>query len=333
MNKWQKQFTLEHLRDAAACYGVHEDDIAKVGGFENLVYAMKYRGHTAILRVTHESHRTERQVQAELNFVHHLAEHQVNVCKPLPSPGGRLLEQLPSEHGTFLLSAFEKAPGGHVNGSHPAWNDSLFEEWGRITALMHAAAVPYTVPAGEPDRETEDEPAYSPSAEMPEEGRLLYEAFRRYEEQIGSLPRSKESYGICHRDLHHGNFYVDNGVIYAFDFDDCGYDYFVQDIAMAVYYASTFPQWSTPAASREQTTEAARRVFASFMEGYGKVRRIDDYWLKQLPLFIEKRRIDLCMILAEEWRGGSEAQRHWLCWNIEGIANGTPCMDLDLGQN
>lgn len=331
MNNWQKQFTSERLDAAAARYGLSGAAISKVGGFENLVYAMDFNGKSTILRVTHDSHRTETQVQAELNFVAYLAEHGVLVCKPLPSPGGRLLESIPAENGTFLLTAFEKAPGGHVHGGHPAWDDSLFREWGRITGLMHACAVKYSVPDGEPDRITEDESPYDPaSSEHSDEMVMLHHAFQRCEEQILRLPRSGESFGMCHRDLHHGNFYVDGGIIQAFDFDDCGYDYFVQDIAMAVYYASTFPQWSTPAASREQTTGAASRFMASFMDGYNGVHRIDPYWLKQLPLFIEKRRIDLCMILWDSWSSGTEGQRDWLRWNLRAIAEGQPCMDLDI---
>lgn len=332
MNNWQKQFTAARLNAAAACYGIAGERIAKVGGFENLVYSMNLNDGNVILRVTHDSHRTEKQVQAELNYIAYLADHGVHVCKPLPSPGGRLMERLPTEDGTFLLTAFERAPGGHVHGGHPEWNESLFREWGRITGLMHACALNYSVPKGEPDRITEDEPPYDPaSAELSSEMLMLHQAFKKYEDQISRLPRSGESYGMCHRDLHQGNFHADGGVIYAFDFDDCGYDYFVQDIAMAVYYAATFPQWSTPAGSREQTTEAANRFLAGFMEGYNKVHRIEPYWMKQLPLFIEKRRIDLCMILWEEWSAGTEGQRNWLRWNWSGIAEGQPCMDLQFG--
>jgi Ser/Thr protein kinase RdoA (MazF antagonist) len=331
MDNWQKLFTAESLDSAAACYAITGEQIAKVGGFENLVYSMKLNDRNVILRVTHDSHRTEEQVLAELNFVAYLAGQGVHVCRPLPSPSGRLLESIPGESGTFLLTAFERAPGGHVHGGHPEWNESLFREWGRITGLMHACALNYSVPKGGPDRDMEDDPPYDPdSAELPAEMLMLHGAFKKYEEKISRLPRSKESYGMCHRDLHQGNFHADGGVIHAFDFDDCGYDYFVHDIAMAVYYAATFPQWSTPAGSREQTTEAANRFLASFMEGYNGVHRIEPYWMKQLPLFIEKRRIDLCMILGEEWSAGTEGQRHWLSWNLKGIAEDQPCMDLEL---
>lgn len=331
MNNWQKHFTSAHLNSAAACYGIPGSNITKAGGFENLVYSMNYNDKSTILRITHDSHRTERQVHAELNFVMHLAEHNVNVCKPLPSPGGRLLEQIPCEGGTYLLTAFEKARGGHVHGGLPEWNDSLFREWGRITGLMHSCVVNYSVPEGAPDRITDDEPPCNPSSDLRAEMQMLYQAFKKYEEQIMLLPKCKDSFGLCHRDLHHGNFFVENGVIFAFDFDDCGYDYFVQDIAMAVYYASSFPRWGSPAASREQTSESADRFLASFLEGYGKVRRIDPYWMKQLPLFIEKRRIDLSMILWDEWGTGTQEQRDWLRWNLNGIANDQPCMDLKLG--
>ncbi|MHA6482462.1 phosphotransferase enzyme family protein [Paenibacillus sp. strain BS8-2] len=331
MNSWHKGFTDDRLAEAATCYGIRGNEIAKVGGFENLIYGMNQQGDNTILRITHTSHRTEEQVQAELNFVLYLAECEVNVCKPLPSPSGRLIERIAGESGTFLATAFERAPGGHIYGGQTEWNDSLFAEWGRITGRMHQCALNYISREGGPNRMTQDEPPYEPAPDLPEEERMLSQSFKLYEERILRLPRSRYRYGMCHRDLHHGNFYVDQGRIHAFDFDDCGDDYFVQDMAMAVYYAATFPQWSTPASGREQTTEAAKRFFAHFMEGYAKERSVSSQELEQLSLFVEKRRIDLCMILLNEWRKGTEAQQHWLRWNIEGIANGEPCMDLELG--
>ncbi|EGG34281.1 phosphotransferase [Paenibacillus sp. HGF5] len=56
--------------------------------------------------------------------------------------------------------------------------------------------------------------------------------------KLTSLPKSKDTYGLTHTDFHQSNFYLHNGDIYLFDFDDCGYTYFVNDIANGWFNAT-----------------------------------------------------------------------------------------------
>jgi len=41
---------------------------------------------------------------------------------------------------------------------------------------------------------------------------------------------------LIHTDVHAGNFFVDDGRITVFDFDDSSYQWFASDIAIALYY-------------------------------------------------------------------------------------------------
>jgi Ser/Thr protein kinase RdoA (MazF antagonist) len=58
---------------------------------------------------------------------------------------------------------------------------------------------------------------------------------------LRSLPTPVDGYGLLHTDLHHGNFFVDEGRITAFDFDDIGYNWFASDIAVLLLRAISFP--------------------------------------------------------------------------------------------
>ncbi|WP_019535336.1 phosphotransferase enzyme family protein [Paenibacillus ginsengihumi] len=334
MAQWQTALNEQHLAEAAKRYGVAEEDIVKVGGFENLVFRFGYAGIDAILRVSHTSHRSVRQIEAEIDWLLHLAQEGVGVSRPLASAGGNLMETIPHSEGQFILNAFEKAAGEQVHAEHPAWGPALFEEWGRTIGRMHACAKTYTLPKGMARRMREDMDltlSEDKFASWQPEAIEVYRKYRELESLIRDLPQDEDGYGMCHRDLHHGNFFVSGGRICAFDFDDCGYDYFAHDIAMAVYYASMFPGGGMPESDREKASDSANRFFERFMRGYFLENRLDEAWLRHLPLFMNQRHCELSLILLELWgENGTVAERAWIKRNLTAMVSGQPCFELDV---
>ncbi|AJY75463.1 phosphotransferase enzyme family protein [Paenibacillus beijingensis] len=332
MDNWQTTFTKERLAAASQRFGINPETARRIGGFENILYGYRSKGRDLVLRVSHSSHRPADQILAELNWVGYLADNGASVAKPVPSDLGSLIEVMEADRGYFTLTGFERAPGGHADARHGEWGTKLFEAWGQLTAEMHALAKTYNVTRGMPVRPDQDTLAFdTESFASPEE----WGAWRKYaevSEAISALPRGREGFGLCHRDLHHGNFFVSDGRITAFDFDDCGYDYFVQDIAMAVYYASVFPVWNGPLYDNDEISAFANRFLQHFMKGYNRAGRLGDEWLRELPLFIERRRSDLCLILFNAWsaESASDARRKWLVHNLAEIRSGVPCMALDV---
>lgn len=332
MANWQQTFTEERFALASQRFGINPETVRKIGGFDNLLYGYRSKGRDLVLRVSHSSRRPADQILAELHWVGYLADNGVSVAKPVPSDLGSLIEVLEGDGGYFTLTGFERAPGSHVNARRAEWGPKLFEAWGRLTGEMHALAKTYRVTPGFPVRPDRDEvPVSVESAAAPEarEARRVYE---EASEAIGALPQGPEGFGLCHRDLHHGNFFVADGTITAFDFDDCGYDYFIQDIAMPLYYASVFPVPDSPLYVHGEISDFANRFLDHFLKGYGSANRLDGSWLRKLPLFVERRRSELCLILFREWGALPEgdARRQWLDRNLEDIRSGVPCMTLDL---
>jgi Ser/Thr protein kinase RdoA (MazF antagonist) len=68
-------------------------------------------------------------------------------------------------------------------------------------------------------------------------GELIQEKWREYIHSLSKLPKDKEVYGLIHNDLHQGNFTYYDGEISVFDFGDCEFNWFVQDIAISLYHA------------------------------------------------------------------------------------------------
>nr|WP_275444621.1 phosphotransferase [Paenibacillus sp. ACRRX] len=327
----QHLFTEEQLQLSAQRLGIEVDRLYPIGGFENIIYGFEQGGRDLILRISHSAHRSAAQIESELDWVHFLAEQGVRVVCPMPFSSGQFIERLEAEEGYFTLAVFEKAEGSHVNASHELWGPHLFELWGEITGDMHAKTVGYRVAEGLESRPHQDDLGLAVDRFSDVEHEL-YHKLSEVSAAIDALPRVTDHYGLCHRDLHQSNFFVDSSGITAFDFDDCGYDYFLQDIAIAVFYGSVFGNKQQIEYEEARVSTAANEVFRHFMTGYNRKYQLDKKWLVHLPLFIEKRRVELTLLLYTIW--GSQAvdenKRAWLAHNVDGIRNGIPCMQLLL---
>lgn len=316
---------------AAHHFAADGGSVRKVGGFENIIYQFEQGGVPRIMRFSHSARREEREILSELDWLLHLHKHDLQVCAPIASSDDRLVVPIDDgADGQFLVSVFERAPGRHLNGQDHEWGASLFEEWGKVTASFHEASRNYVVPPHLPRRgndEGETEPEQLQTLSAAEQ--MLEAAFMRSLHETEQLPKGGTDYGMCHRDLHHGNFKVHKGRIIAFDFDDCRFDYYAQDLAMAIYYGTIFNVWEAPLSDPLQAEEQAGRFVAAFLHGYAQIGHPDQQMLRQIPLFIEKRRCDLAMMLYPHWsKHGTDGQKRWLTASVTQINNGVPCMRL-----
>jgi Ser/Thr protein kinase RdoA (MazF antagonist) len=142
--------------------------------------------------------------------------------------------------------------------------------------------------------------------------------------QIRQLP--KTDYGLIHQDAHPANLFVDaSGQITLFDFDDCGYGWFIYDIAMVVFYTVM-----------HEPTDKIREFFRAFWQGYQQENHLDSAWLAHIPLFLKYREIDLYGITYrsfgdhyddDEWAGAYMKGRR------ERLLNDVPFMDVDFTQS
>lgn len=335
MKVWKEQLDPDlHLDIAAERFAIDRGSLRKIGGFENVVYAGKRGENEVILRISHTDHRSIEVAEAELHWVEDLSRRGASVCRPIASVFGKYLEAIESGEGQWLLSMWEKAPGKHVDGNDPTWGPGLFQHWGEVTGILHSFAKDYRLPAGMTPR-----PDMTGMNILPHEiGRpspvkeLLLEKYQEVSRKTSSLPRTRYNFGLSHRDLHPGNFFVDEGHITVFDFDDCGYDYFVHDIAMATYYASVFAIRGVPTSDPGDVSTRANRFIREFIKGYRRHQDIGAQELSTLPLFAERRRIELTVLLLDIW-GDDHAhprRRIWLERNIKDIEDNVPCLALDV---
>lgn len=285
-------FTEDILAQAAAKYTMDPNSLKKIGGFENYVYGYMQTGREYVLRITHSSHRTKELVQAELDWVEYLAKNQAAVCMPVYSIHGHLVEKIPvSDEHYFLATAFERAPGRHMQA--PDASDQLFREWGRTIGRMHRLTKDYLLKTSESKRPAwhEDKIFEHAKEYLPEDHWVVADKLSALTQRLKTLPQDRDGYGLIHTDIHAGNFFIHEGHITVFDFDDCSYQYFISDIAIALFYCLLSPD--TP----ENKLAFANRFLNAFLHGYREENHLDGYWIQLLPDFLKLRELELYVVI------------------------------------
>lgn len=79
----------------------------------------------------------------------------------------------------------------------------------------------------------------------------------------------------------------DKGIT-LFDFDEAQYSWFVEDIAIPLYYLIYVYGGDE---GKEERISQTSRFMDHFLKGYKQHNSIEDYWLKQIPLFLQLREV------------------------------------------
>ncbi|HEU5139939.1 MAG TPA: phosphotransferase [Bacillales bacterium] len=287
MNKMEKKaqeaFSDCILQESMKRYGIEEGQIRKLGGFESFVYEYEKGGKDYVLRISHSSHRSLDQIKGEIEWVNHLASNQVSVSKAVPSKENQFVETIPADDNHFSVVSFEKAPGRPPGKED--WNDDLFRQMGRMTGKMHALAKEFQPEYRRPEWDEEMKAFGEKFLDFAEP--TVAKQFQELQEYPREFSKDPSEYGLIHADFHRGNFFVEEGTITLFDFDDSQYSWLVEDIAMALFYAIS------PDCRNHEDLAFARHFYDCYMEGYHRENTLASKWLQEIPYFLKRREVDV----------------------------------------
>lgn len=291
MEAWVEQlFTEKLLAKAADRYGANAAKAKKLGDFENYVFEVHKGNQPYILRLTHSSHRSKNDVLAELEWINYLHHKGINASLVHKSLNGELVEELQVGDSSFLVCLFDKAPGNPIKLDDAHFGAALFEKWGEMTGKMHRVTMDYQEGSAKRDHWTKDDLIDLRPYLDQEKDDLIIEGNEKLVKKIGEYPESKQDFGLIHSDIHPGNFFIHNGEVHVFDFDDSTYFYYVSDIAIPLYYACW---WKHRNSSREERAAFGKEFLTCFLKGYLKENKIEEEWIQRLPEFLKLR--DYCL--------------------------------------
>lgn len=96
--------------------------------------------------------------------------------------------------------------------------------------------------------------------------------------------RDNKNYGLIHADLRLANLIIENETIKVIDFDDCGFGWYLQDLASSVSFIETKPM--VPA------------LIDAWLTGYTKILPFSKKDFQEIDTFIMQRRLQLMAWLA-----------------------------------
>ncbi|MFI8708288.1 phosphotransferase enzyme family protein [Bacillus sp. NPDC077411] len=276
--------------------GKEESCVKLSSGFQNEVYEYTYEEERRILRITPSSSRSLKQIQSELDFMRSLQASGVNVSMPVTSYCENEIEQIDIEEELFFITSFIKAPGQFVNvADEQKWNAKLFQNWGQTIGRMHAIAK-----QNASDYETYERPIWKCDIKsmnfLTSISTTLAANYEKTVREVQELSKERNTYGLIHNDLHQGNFFVQGDTLTIFDFDDCSFCWFAQDIAATFYHAV----WQGLSV-RPEHVSFPQEFMKHFIEGYNKEHTMDKEIVRQIPLFLKLREVFLFTLFHEVW--------------------------------
>ncbi|WP_422657579.1 phosphotransferase enzyme family protein [Paenibacillus sp. EC2-1] len=276
------------LENAASSFGLNFSELKYIGGFQNFVYEYDRNGQQYILRITHSSHRNSDGVRGELEWIDYLHQNGVSVSKPVPSKYDRQVEVIELENSSFITTSFEKAPGKKIFYPECMNNDALSEMCGEITGKIHELSKRYVPSRKEIVRHHWTENSYLKNMKrfVPLNQHQVYERYEELADQINKL-RKDDQYGLIHGDINVGNFFVDNDKITLFDFDECQYSWYAEDIAIQMFYMV----YVVLDDSIVERNKQASRFLKSFLKGYERNTAIDTASMDNIRLFLQLREL------------------------------------------
>jgi amicoumacin kinase len=280
------------LQKAMQHFGISKDQIQLLDSFESFIYKFENDSGSYILRIAHSSRRNEALIQGEVDWINYLAEGGVSAAKAILSQNGNLVEAIEDGHGgAFLATAFVRAQGG---APWELWSPDLYETYGHLIGQIHSLSKQY-----QPARPAWKRPAWDDEMiefvdrYLPESESIAKKKYKDVCAHVNSLPKDRDEYGMTHQDPHGNNLFVDQaGQITLFDFDECAYNWFINDIAVVLFYiVQDAEDWPT----------FTGEFMAHFLHGYTRACALDPKWLKQISNFLKIREIELYAVLHRDF--------------------------------
>jgi len=321
----KKRFNQSILEQALDRFQISMEQIQPLDGFESFIYEFEGDYGPGILRITHSIRRSPDLIRGELDWITYLKNGGASVAHPIPSKSGEFVEIVEDgTGGSFLVTAFERAEGEPHGGSE--WPADLLHQYGQIIGRLHHLSWDYQPRQASWKRPEWDDPIMLEIEQyLPVEDQKIKNIYYELRDYIRALPRDNETYGLIHQDAHRGNFFVNqNGKITLFDFDDCVYSWYINDIALVLFYA---------AMGREDQSEFISQFLTGFLPGYFSENKLPAAWSKEIPYFLKLREIDLYAVIHRSF-DVENLDDSWCAWYMDGrrerLEKKIPFLDFDF---
>lgn len=263
------------LNEVARSYALpRPTECALYRSWTNDVYLVTTAKARYYLKVYGFGWRTRDAVAYEIDLLVHLGARGIAVALPILRHDGEAIGTLDAPEGDRCYALFAAAPG---EKPQPPFTTTLYHQFGRATAQLHAAADDFTSPHARDPLDLTlliDRPLSTILPILrhrPDDQAYLRDLGTRVRARLHALIASGLDWGVCHGDLSLDNVHVtDDGNLIFYDFDSGGPSWRVSD-PYGVYQYAVMEQ---------------NGFWEAFLAGYTEVRQFGSADLTALPYFV-----------------------------------------------
>jgi Ser/Thr protein kinase RdoA (MazF antagonist) len=323
--------TEDEVRSVAALFGVQPEAVTDLGGYHNQVLRLADKGSDVVLRFTPESHRTFRDLNAEIAFLRRLDADGAQVHRPLPSTRDGWIVPLSAQDGSlWYVCCFQAAAG-------KTWREAehgseVFMAAGAALGRFHSLSKEYAAQGVRFQRRDWSENPYVAEASkvLGQVHAALSNKVERIVETVRALPETGETYGLTHGDYLFSNYLVGDGSLTIVDFDDCEFGYYVYDLAVNLFY---YVLGGDPTEVPLKEAEG-NDLLAWLLAGYLEHVPIGQAELRTLPVLLRLREIDLMTSIAKRFgQDYSGWTKSFMETAAERILNDVPFLPLHIEED
>ncbi|MDD4296961.1 MAG: phosphotransferase [Ruminiclostridium sp.] len=304
-------------------YNIEDDSIKEINEYGEL-FECVVQGKTYILRIT--DYKTYAEQRAEADFINFMYVNGIGVANVIPSHDDNLVEVVNLKDKEVYVVLFAKAVGHHP--SNIEWNSRLIEKCGQIIGRMHKLSMEYSNPTKYNIINWYEHNELDYLKHIPLKHELIIEKCKALFNEIKQLPKNNYTYGLIHSDIGQGNMFVDGDKVTIFDFQDCEHNYFINDLAVMIYFGieDSFNGRDIKSYSIE--------FINSLLKGYRKENKIEPYWIDKIPLFLKLREILSFIIFYCYWDVDTfnEDRKARLNLYRKNIEFDIPVLNIDFSQ-
>ncbi len=265
---------------ALAHFEVELVEIKPLAHFENTSFYIKTAtGEEFNLRISRPGQQSRTTLQSEIEFLAALRAERFRVPEPYQNrivqagadgvPEERNVVLFRWMHGEFLRDRLTPVEARLI-GQTMAHLHDFAARWQRPANFQRANLHDWALTERKPSR------IDHPIEGLPEEDRLLLlELDQQARNLLRSLPKTPETFGLIHSDLHVGNVLVEDGNLNVIDFDDTGFGFLYYDFGAALGFHLLEPLYEP--------------IRESMLAGYDEVRPLPPNTRELLDSFIKVR--------------------------------------------
>ncbi len=299
----QLQRIMRLARQALPLYGLSlASEIKLLNYSENATYQIRPAGRAPlVLRINRPGYHPRGHILTELEWVRALCrDTPVKTAAPIAGLDGEFIQHIwhpcvPEPRNCVLMS--------YLQGTEPDESNrhAAFALLGETTARLHLHSASWK-PATAVSRHRWDFDAMlgpRPLWGKWQDGLGMTAAKKRQlsrlvtslRPKIEAIGESRSRFGLIHADLRTANILVHQGEVAVIDFDDCGFSWFIYDLAAALSFLETHPD--VPA------------YIDAWLSAYQKIRPLSRAEISAIDSFILLRRM-----LLVAWIGSHADTQH-----------------------